>query len=42
MRPLDQLRTIQSDLPAIDALTLMGQEDVLPEEAFESHRLRQQ
>ncbi|MEO6223781.1 MAG: site-2 protease family protein [Vicinamibacterales bacterium] len=28
MRPLDQLRTIQSDMPASDALTLMGREDV--------------
>ena len=28
MRPLDQLRTIPSDMPAIDALTLMGREDV--------------
>jgi len=28
MRPLDQLRTIQADVPAIDALTLMGREDV--------------
>ncbi|MEO5819094.1 MAG: site-2 protease family protein [Vicinamibacteraceae bacterium] len=28
MRPLDQLRTVQADLPAIDALTLMGREDV--------------
>jgi CBS domain-containing protein len=28
MRPIDQLRTIQPDMPAIDALTLMGREDI--------------
>ncbi len=28
MRPLDQLRTVQSDTAASDALTLMGREDV--------------
>ena len=28
MRPIDQLRTIQPDMLAIDALTLMGREDV--------------
>jgi signal-transduction protein with cAMP-binding, CBS, and nucleotidyltransferase domain len=28
MRPIDQLRTIQPDTPVIDALRLMGREDV--------------
>ena len=28
MRPIDQLRTIPPDMLAIDALTLMGREDV--------------